>query len=221
MRATRAVILACLAAAPAFAQTELPGQNPGPNETTAPEAEGHPVSEPTRPDSVNATPDYGGPAAPLPKKFQPLKFGGEAVFQVFPTSSATSMPSFFIGGRFLAGYAPFKLMRFSGMASLGLPVAFRRSYSTSTTSTSSSSPQIGLFGGLGAEATLELLPAVRPLARVNFDFAFFRTGSTLPADSLTFALGARFISVFDVYLSLGGDYCGGISVGLGLGIGKF
>lgn len=221
MRASRAVILACLAAAPAFAQTELPGQGgPGPTESSS-EAQGHPVSEPTRPDSVNATPDYSGPAAPLPKKFQPLKFGGEAVFQVFPTSSSTGLPSLFIGGRFLGGYAPFKLMRFSGMASLGVPIAFRRATTSIYTTSSSSTVQVGLFMGIGAEATLELLPAVRPLARVNFDFALYRTGSTLPADSLTFALGARFINVFDVYLSAGGDYGGGIAIGLGLGIGKF
>ncbi len=202
-------LLLGLLAAPAAAQIDLPGQGGGPQQTeTPPGQSGGTTVEPTNADSVNATPIYTGPVEPIAKKNPLLKFGGEGFLQMFPMSSDGGHLSIHAGARLIGGYSIMKMIRATGLLSLGFALDDRADAAT--------------MMGLGAEADFEtLLPKVTPFARLSYEFTLYRSNFARPANSLALTAGVRFLRTMSAYLLLGGDYYGGVTVGLGFAAGFF
>lgn len=237
MKAAFAMALGLLAA-PAFAQIDLPQNPSGPAGQAAPPgqepAQGQP-EEAEQPKGREAAPagekrglvgGYDAPAAPAPRKHRPFTAGGEVFGQFFPVSSRTVRPSslstktetqmgVYAGGRFLAGYAPLKWLRATGLASIGYVAA----------GIEPGSGDDGVMMGLGVEVDFEMSQGAIPFVRLNYEWVLARMSSsangTLATDALTVAIGGRFGRTFSVFLMGGGDYAGGTAIALGIGIGFF
>lgn len=79
-----------------------------------------------------------------------------------------------------------------------------------------------ILEGAGGEVALELFDLVKPFVRFTYQALVFSLNTNLDQGALAYSaayvsVGAR-IRYLDLHLNLGGDYSGGVSVGLGLGL---
>ncbi len=233
MKTTLAAALALLAL-PAFGQIDLPSEQPQQPATQPDVPAGQGQQQATQPQdgpSSGRTTTSSTPSgskitsddvpAPAPKKNRPFRAGGEFFAQLFPSSSARIPGSFnyqmgvFTGGRFLAGFAPIRILRFSGLASIGYVAA----------GATPGNGDDGFMLGMGAEVALEAAQGAIPFLRLNYEWTLAQmsrsSNGTLADAALTLVFGGRFGHAFSAYLLLGGDYAGGVSFGLGIGLGYF
>jgi hypothetical protein len=237
MKASLALVLGLLAA-PAFAQIDLPGNPSGPGGDGPPPGEpalhGKQV-EPEQPKGDSAGEPSGmrgnivgndAPAVVTPRKHRPFTAGGEVFGQLFPISSHTVQTSTYLsktdtqmgvyaGGRFLAGYAPLKFLRFTGLASIGYMAA----------GIEPGKGDDGIGAGLGVEVDFEMAQGAIPFVRLNYEWVLLpmsrNSNGTLANDSFTVAIGGRFGHAVSTYLMAGSDYAGGTAIAIGLGLGFY
>ena len=79
----------------------------------------------------------------------------------------------------------------------------------------------GIAEGVGLEVSVDYWPKIKPFIRFMYDAVVFpmRTSpeGTLASNAYFFSLGARY-GFFELHLSVGRDFAGGVAPGIGFGL---